>query len=265
MLSDLNQVDEMVLRPAEPITQKGQWQQTYDAVTIMMSVPYRNLNAYGVLMLVIPEENFFLDVATNTPHHMFVLEEEGRLLASSNGADQVDTSRLREWQAGEQVTIDGVKYVVNLQESALHGITVLSLTSIQDVLQSLSQLQFTTLLLILLILAIEFGLIYLFIKTNYEPIRRLRMQALASVESIPQQGLNEFETVSYAFDSLHNENMELVNQTLRNQNRSKENLLIQLLNGTFSEDDLLAERTQKRDVICGILFVASHYLLRIGT
>lgn len=248
MLSDLNQVDEMVLRPAEPITQKGQWQQTYDAVTIMMSVPYRNLNAYGVLMLVIPEENFFLDVATNTPHHMFVLEEEGRLLASSNGADQVDTSRLREWQAGEQVTIDGVKYVVNLQESALHGITVLSLTSIQDVLQSLSQLQFTTLLLILLILAIEFGLIYLFIKTNYEPIRRLRMQALASVESIPQQGLNEFETVSYAFDSLHNENMELVNQTLRNQNRSKENLLIQLLNGTFSEDDLLAERTQKRDV-----------------
>lgn len=248
MLFDLTQVDEMVMRPAEPIKEKGQWRSTYDAVTIMMSVPYRNLNAYGVLMLVIPEENFFLDVAVDTPHHMFVLGEDGGLIATSNGAKEVDTSQMRSWNAGERVTVNGEKYVVNLQESSLHGITVLSLTSLQEVLQDLSHLQVMTFLMILLILAVEVGLIYLFMKTNYEPIRRLRMQALASVDSIPEQGLNEFETVSYAFNSLHNENMELVNQTLRNRNRSKENLLIQLLNGTFSEVGKLAERTQERDV-----------------
>lgn len=248
MLSDLDQVDEMIMRPAEPIKQKGQWRSEFDAVTIMMSVPYRNLNAYGVLMLVIPEENFFLDVATDTPHHMFVLGGDGQLIATSTGSNGVDEDELNSWHAGERVSLNGETYVVNLQESGLHGITVLSLTSIQEVLHDLNQLQLMTILLIVIILAIEVGLIYLFIRTNYEPIRRLRKQALASVDSIPHQELNEFETVSYAFDSLHNENMELVNQTLRNRNRSKENLLIQLLNGTFSEEDMLTERTQKRDV-----------------
>ncbi|WP_413378180.1 helix-turn-helix domain-containing protein [Alkalihalobacillus sp. 1P02AB] len=268
MLRELDEINEIVIRPAEQVNVGVRFNSSYDAVTIMMPVPYKNRYSYAVLMLVIPEQNFFLNQKgkDDIQPDFFVFGKNDDLLAMSNGENQFTENDFSEILADtnhlvERVTIAGEQYLVNFQESRLYGLKYLSLTPLESILYKINQLKTVTFMLVLLILTVEAILIFLFMRTNYAPIRKLRQKALASVQSMPSKELNEFEIVSYAFDSLHNENLELISKVMLNKNISKEYFLIQCLNGTLPKDDdmiqqALEHNIQLRKKVCCVTFYA---------
>ncbi len=269
MLQDLNQLTDISIRSAEPLELYGRFNSSYDAVTVLMPVPYRNLYSYGVLMLVIPEHKFFLNQPYDDDeiqHNFFVFDKEGELLAASDHESEYEYHELvalledRGENLDELITLSGKRYLISLQASKIYGLTFMSVTPLEDVLHKITRLKAVTFLLIMIIISVEVLLIYLFMRTNYEPIRKLRKKALVSVKSLPTQNLNEYEVVSYAFDSLHNENRELFSKVMLNKNISKEYFFIQYLNGTLPKDDVskqaIEHQIQLKEYVCSLTFFA---------
>lgn len=266
LLNELDLLNNVAIKSAERVHLKGGWSQSFDAITIMMPVPYQNIYSYAVLMLVIPEERLF--PYSDESHQIVMLNGENQILAASNGKSNINSIELEEIMMNEQgkfideITISGEKYLVNVKESSLYNMTFISLTSLKDVLRDINQLKLITALIVFVIILIETIIILLFMRTNYAPIRKLRERAMATVGPVSIAGMNEFDLVSYAFDNLQSENKELVSKVMLNKNISREYFLIQYLNGILEKNDELIQQAADHGVhlldhVCCLTFYAS--------
>lgn len=102
----------------------------------------------------------------------------------------------------------------------------------------------TALVTFIIIIALGVGMITLFVKYNYSPIRQLSMYA-RSLGGEEPEGLNEFAKTQFVLEKLHS-----VNQNMKslNEQYEKERIILKAINNTIIDKERLLDECEKANI-----------------
>lgn len=158
----------------------------------------------------------------------------GSSSVSSPGSNQGSSSGIHR--------IDGVSYLVSYTVSDKNGWKYVSLLPVSESLQGLRTIQLNTILLVGGILLLEVIVIYVSIRKNYHPIKRLVEFAAGLFEPEERGPMNEIEAIRYTLSGLSAVNSRLDEEVKETLPIMRDNMLLELVNGHFlSGEQMLRE------------------------
>lgn len=245
MKETLNGLDKTLVRPVEEIVIPGN--NRVRMLTFLQPLPVGGSHSPGVVMILVREDTILRmmrSVSETYPGDFFILDGQGQPLVASNGSlyrSSDDLPRLvkqmGQESSGDPVSgihqINGATYLVSYAVSDKNGWKYVSLLPLTESLQDLHAIQRKTGLLVGLILLLEVIVIYISIRNNYHPIKRLVAFAAGLCEPQEQKPMNELETLRYTLSGLSAVNSRLDEEVKGTLPLMRDNLLLELVNGHF--------------------------------
>ncbi|WP_223830167.1 helix-turn-helix domain-containing protein [Paenibacillus arenilitoris] len=241
------QLDRLVLpavRPAEDVIVPGS--NRMRMLTFLLPLPLGGENSPGAVLILVKEETvirMMKSVSESYSGDFFVFDEKGNRLVSSDAAAfgnsdefRALVARLGESGSGSDTyRIDGQDVIVSYNVSEKNGWQYVSLLPVSESLESIRAIQRNTVVLVLLILLAEVVVIYVSIRKNYHPIKKLVSLATDVFEPREPKRMNEIETIQYALDRLSSANSKLDESVRRTLPIMRDNLLFELASGHFED------------------------------
>lgn len=241
----LNTLDTTLVRPVEEIVIPGN--NRVRMLTFLQPLPVGGSHSPGVVMILVREDTILRmmrSVSETYSGDFFILDGQGQPLVASNGSlyrSSDDLPRLVEQMGresgGEPVSgihpINGATYIVSYAASDKNGWKYVSLLPLTQSLQDLRTIQLKTTLLVGLILLLEVIVIYVSIRNNYHPIKRLVEFAAGLFEPQERKPMNELETLRYTLSGLSAANSRLDEEMKGTLPLMRDKLLMELVNGQF--------------------------------
>lgn len=141
--------------------------------------------------------------------------------------------------------IDGVSYLVSYTVSDKNGWKYVSLLPVSESLQGLRTIQLNTILLVGCILLLEVIVIYVSIRKNYHPIKRLVEFAAGLFEPEERGPMNEIEAIRYTLSGLSAVNSRLDEEVKETLPIMRDNMLLELVNGHFLSGEQMQREAAK--------------------
>lgn len=255
------------VRPAEDVIVPGN--NRMRMLTFLLPLPLGGENSPGAVLILVKEDTvirLMKSVSESYNGDFFIFDEKDNQLVSSDAAaygnsDEFRTlvSRLGESGSGSGIhRLDGQDVIVSYNESDKNGWQYISLLPVSESLESIRTIQRNTMVLVLLILLAEVVVIYVSIRKNYHPIKRLVSLATDVFEHREPKRMNEIETIQYALDRLSTANSKLDESVKRTLPIMRDNLLFELASGHFEDwESFQRESAGYGVIIKGPLMTAS--------
>ena len=241
MHADLNQSTQPIVRPPS-VYANGTDRLGHIVIPIL---PYFE-QPYATLVFQFRASSIeqLLTNQVNTGGSTWVLDREQRLIAgtgpeSGELAEAVaELVTLDSNSSNREVSLDGERYYLFTQASAEYGWTYATLLPVGHVLEQVWQAQRLYLIGTLILVAIGALMIYLSMKWNYQPIRRLRLE---TEPLLPKDSthLNDLDTVRHVLGGLVQENRRLDERARLHIGKARQQWLLTLLKGQVVSDDEL--------------------------
>ncbi|RRJ67507.1 AraC family transcriptional regulator [Paenibacillus oralis] len=257
----LNTLNSPMVRPVEEVVIPGN--NRVRVLTFLQPLPVGGSNSPGVVMIMVREDTILRMMRSVSEAYngdIFIFDERGRPLVASNaslyqasgdlaalvermgkasGAKEENGAKEANGVSGANGPtsgihrINGVSYVVSQAVSDKNGWKYVSLLPVSDSLQGIRMVQLNTILLVGIILLLEVIVIYVSIRKNYHPIKRLVDFAAALFEPQEQRPMNEIDTIRYTLSGLYATNSRLDEQVKETLPIKRDRVLLELVNGHF--------------------------------
>ncbi len=243
MFSELDKLTLPEVRAAENVVVPGN--NTIRMVTFMLPMPLGGEHSPASVLIMVKEETIIRmmnAVSDSYSGDFFIFDQQGnRLVASSDAAytRTDDFKRVMEELgrngAGSGIhTIEGKSYIVSHNLSEKNGWQYASLLPVTETLQDIRTLQWNTILMLLFILTVEGIVIYISIRKNYHPIKRLVDFATEVFKHEEPKQLNEIDTIRYALNELSFANTRLDERVRKTIPIVRDNILFELVSGHYT-------------------------------
>ncbi|WP_098748235.1 helix-turn-helix domain-containing protein [Paenibacillus sp. EZ-K15] len=241
MIQTLNDLSSPIVRPVENVVVPGN--NRVRMLTFVQPLPVGGSNSPGAVMIMVREDTIvrmMKSVSETYSGDFFVLDGQGRRLVSSNDTSYQSSDDFRKLVHGigeESASssgiyqISGTDYLVSFSVSDKNGWKYVSLLPVSKSLQGIRTIQLNTAILVGLILLLEVFIIYVSIRKNYQPIRRLVDLAVHVFEPQERKPMNEIDTIKYTLEELSQANSKLDEHVRGSLPIMRDNLLFELVSG----------------------------------
>lgn len=259
MTGALNHLEAPIVRPVESVVVPGN--NRIRMVTFALPLPVGGYDPPGAVLIMVREDTIIRmmnSVSEKYTGQFFIFDAQGTELLASEETDYRGTGEFRSIVSGlkegsEKAGIhklNGRNYIVSHSVSDKNGWQYVSMLPVTDTLLGIQKIQRNSVMLIGLMLLLELLVIYVSIRQNYHPIKRLVDFAVNIFEPAERKALNEIETIRYALGELVSANSTLDAKVKRTLPIMRDNLLFELVSGKFAA----WEDFQREAGACGIKF-----------
>ncbi|MGG4141969.1 helix-turn-helix domain-containing protein [Paenibacillus algorifonticola] len=245
MFQELDKLTLPSVRPAENVIVPGN--NGIRMLTFMLPMPLGGEHSPASVLILVKEETIIRmmnAVSESYNGEFYIFDQKGNKLVASKEAAYSETDDFRQMvkqlgagEAGSTIqTIDGKSYIVSHNVSDKNGWQYVSMLPVTESLQDIRSIQWNTILILLLILFIEGIVIYISIRKNYHPIKRLvgfATEVFKHKDSSPGR-MNEIDTIRYALDELSLTNTKLDERVQRTLPILRDNVLFELVSGHYA-------------------------------
>lgn len=243
VVNTLNTLEAPIVRPVEDVMIPGH--NRVRMLTFLQPLPVGGVNSPGTVLIMVKEDTIIRmmrSVSEIYKGDFFIFDAQGKPLVASNESlyqTSDDVSQLVRGMDDKTSlssgihTINGSSYLVSHTVSDKNGWRYVSLLPMTDSLQGIRTIQLNTVMLVGGILLIEVVVIYLSIRKNYHPIKRLVDFAIHLFAPQGSQSMNEIDTIRYTLSGLSAANTRLDEKVKGTLPIMRDNLLQQLVNGQF--------------------------------
>lgn len=275
----LNTLDSPMVRPVEGVLVPGH--NRVRMLTFLQPLPVGGTSSPGVVMIMVREDTILRmmrSVSEAYKGDFFIFDAQGQplvasneeLIQSSEDLPQLisrlgkDSGSFRDTSIGTSSgassgsslgstqgsfsgihRIDGVSYLVSYSVSDKNGWKYVSLLPVSESLQGLRTIQLNTILLVGGILLLEVIVIYVSIRKNYHPIKRLVEFAAGLFEPEERGPMNEIEAIRYTLSGLSAVNSRLDEEVKETLPIMRDNMLLELVNGHFLSGEQMQREAAK--------------------
>ncbi len=251
MVAELNALTEPRVRPVEDVIVPGN--NRLRMLTFALPLPLGGENSPGALLIMVEEQTIarlIRSVSEAYTGHFYIYDQNGQLLfASEHEAYRAPTLSSQAAQrhlandshGSKIVETDGERMILSQIVSDKNGWRYVSVIPLEDTLHDIRTLQRNTLLLLISVLIIELVIIYISIRNNVHPIKRLVQNALDVFDINKPDKMNEIETIRYALDHLSAANSTLDERVKRSMPVVRDNLLYQMVSGHYADWKLFTQ------------------------
>jgi len=243
MFEELDHLTVPGVRPVENVIVPGG--NKMRVLTFLLPLPVGGEHSPASVLIMVKEETIvrmMQSVAEVYSGDFFIFDRAGVQLLAANAASYGESyefanliSALSEGSIMPGThEIDGEMYIVSHAMSDKNGWQYVSLLPVTDTLQDIRVIQRNTIVLLILILLLEMMVIFISIRKNYHPIKRLVELAKDVFAPSEPQALNEIDTIRYALNQLSSANNELDDQVKRSLPIMRDNLLFELVSGRYT-------------------------------
>ncbi len=259
MFRELDKLELPAVRPAENVVVPGN--NRIRMLTFMLPLPLGGSNSPGAVLILVKEETvirMMKSVSESYNGDFFIFDGQGNRLVASNVDDYSGSaefsalvSRLGENPPSSGIhRIDGKSFIVSHAVSDKNGWKYVSILPVTEALHDIQSIQRNTVIILALILLFEGVVIYISIRKNYHPIKRLvDFAAHVFTQQVPKP-MNEVDTIRYALDRLSTANSQLDERVKRTLPIMRENLLFELVSGQYETWESFHEEAAE----CGVFF-----------
>jgi len=263
MVDTLNTLSRPIVRPVENVIIPGH--NRLRLLTFLQPLPVGGSNSPGAVLIMVREDTILRmmrSVSEIYTGDFFIFDNEGRPLVASNktiyeASDEM--SALVTGMGGDPGSssgihrIDGVSYLVSTSVSDKNGWKYVSLIPVSESLQGLRTIQWNTAILVGLVLLLEVIVVYISIRKNYHPIKRLVDVAVSLFEPQLRGPMNEIDTIRYTLSELSAANSRLDERVKGTLPIMRDNILFGLVSGQYGTWEAFAEEADK----VGVMFDGS--------
>lgn len=255
MVDTLNTLNQPIVRPVENVIIPGH--NRLRLLTFLQPLPVGGSNSPGAVLIMVREDTILRmmrSVSEIYTGDFFIFDNEGRPLVASNkkiyeasddmsalvkgmGADPGATSGIER--------INGISYLVSTSVSDKNGWKYVSLIPVSESLQGLRTIQWNTALLVGLVLLLEVIVVYISIRKNYHPIKRLVDVAVSLFEPQQRRPMNEIDTIRYTLNELSAANSRLDERVKGTLPIMRDNILFGLVVGQYGTWEAFAQEADK--------------------
>lgn len=255
MVDTLNTLNQPIVRPVENVIIPGH--NRLRLLTFLQPLPVGGSNSPGAVLIMVREDTILRmmrSVSEIYTGDFFIFDNQGRPLVASNktiyeasddmsalvagmGADPGSSSGIRR--------INGASYLVSTSVSDKNGWKYVSLIPVSESLQGLRTIQWNTALLVGLVLLLEVIVVYISIRKNYHPIKRLVDVAVSLFEPQLRKPMNEIDTIRYTLSELSAANSRLDERVRGTLPIMRDNILFGLVSGQYGTWEEFAQEADK--------------------
>jgi len=241
MFEELERLDAPLVRGVEAVVVPGN--NRARMMTFLLPMPSGEQSP-GVLLIQVLESTIARLAHTMSDSYngtIFILDERGQPLVSTQSVDYEASPAFEQLVAGlaEQPPgaaihrVEGKEYIVSRTVSDRNGWQYVSLLPLTESLQTIRSIQWNSVLIFLFILLVEIVVIYISLRYNYHPIKRLVQAATEVFQHRGLPAMSEVETIRYTLDQLSSDNSRLDEEVRRHQPIVRDALLFDLASGRF--------------------------------
>lgn len=275
----LNTLDSSMVRPVEGVLVPGH--NRVRMLTFLQPLPVGGTSSPGVVMIMVREDTILRmmrSVSEAYKGDFFIFDAQGQPLVASNealvqssedlpqlvsslgkdsdsfsgtstgtafGASPGSSLGSTQGSSSGIHRINGVSYLVSYTVSDKNGWKYVSLLPVSESLQGLRTIQLNTILLVGCILLLEVIVIYVSIRKNYHPIKRLVEFAAGLFEPEERGPMNEIEAIRYTLSGLSAVNSRLDEEVKETLPIMRDNMLLELVNGHFLSGEQVQREAEK--------------------
>ncbi|KHF34258.1 AraC family transcriptional regulator [Paenibacillus sp. FSL M7-1455] len=240
MFETLRHLKAPMVRPVEDVIIPGS--NRVRMLTFAFPLPVGGYDPPGAVLIMVREDTVIRMIQSLSEKYtgrFFIFDEQGRQLLASEKTDDAASDgvrrlmpELKEGSEGAGIyRVNGKSYIVSHTLSGTNGWHYVSMLPVTDTLHGIRTIQRNTVLLIGLMLLLEWLVIYISIRKNYHPIKRLVDLAVHIFEPADRKPLGEIETIRYALGELASANHTLDAKVKQTIPIIRENLLFELVSG----------------------------------
>ncbi|MBB6690246.1 AraC family transcriptional regulator [Cohnella xylanilytica] len=240
MFRTLRGLEAPLVRPVENVVIPGS--NRVRMLTFALPLPIGGYDSPGAVLILVREETIarMLDsVSEKYTGDFFIFDENGKPLLATKQTEYGGTGEFRAIVSGMKEgkvapgihALNGRSYIASYSVSEANGWQYVSVLPVTETLQGIQTVQRNTIVLIGLMLLLEMLVIYVSIRRNYHPIKRLVDLAVHLFEPPERQALSEIETIRYALGELVSVNSTLDAKVKRTLPILRDHLLFELVSG----------------------------------
>ncbi|XEC94425.1 helix-turn-helix domain-containing protein [Paenibacillus tarimensis] len=242
MFEQLDNLTEPAVRAAEEVIIPGN--NRMRMLTFLLPLPLGGDHSPAMVLIMVKEDSIIRMMnSLSEAYHgdFFIFDGEGNRLVALHETPYSDSddfrqlmSRLSEQGPGSGIyQMNGASYIVSHDVSGKNGWKYVSLMPVTETLQDIRSIQRNTVILFILILLLEVAVIYVSIRKNVHPIRRLVHFARNIFTPAEPKTMNEIDTIRYALDQLSSDNSKLDERVKSTIPVMRENLLFELVSNRY--------------------------------
>jgi len=244
MHEDLQHLTSPIVRPVESVIVPGG--HAVKLLSFVLPLPLGGEQSPGSLLILVRERTI-LDMMNSTGEEsngiFIITDEEKRCLVASIDCGEVNSteysvvlqSDLDMLQGTVEMTIHSEKYLISEQISDSTGWHYIRLLPVSEAIQDIRNIQYMTLLLLLIIVIITSVIVYLSLRFNYGPIKRLVDAASLIFEDSKNNKLNEIDTIHYALNQLTITRDSLDEKIKQTEPKIRDQIVLELLLGHYED------------------------------
>ncbi|MCM3633777.1 helix-turn-helix domain-containing protein [Paenibacillus camelliae] len=246
MDEELQQLTSPMVRPVESVIVPGG--HSVKLLSFVLPLPLGGEQSPGSLLILVRERTI-LDMMNSSgedSNGIFIItDHDKRCLVASIGCEEVEATDFHTVLQSEQAQLQGTiektihadKYLISEQVSESTGWHYIRLLPVTETIQDVRNIQYMTLLLLLIIVVITSGIVYLSLRHNYEPIKRLVDAASTLFEPTNNDKLNEIDTIHYALNQLTITRDTLDEKIKLTEPKIRDQIILELLLGQYDDWD----------------------------
>lgn len=251
MFNELGSLKGTLVRPVEEVIVPGS--NHVRMLTFALPLPIGGYDTPGAVLIMVREDTIIRMLNSMSEMYsgdFFILDGEGRpLLTSSKGA-YIPTDEVQGFLTGLDKSgkgagfyeKDGNSYIISHTVSDKNGWQYVSVLPVTEMLQGIQAVQRNTVVMIGIMLLLEFLIIYVSIRRNYQPIKRIVDFASNLFEPAGRKPMNEFEMIRFALGELVSANSTLDARVKQTMPVLRDNMLLELVSGKAGNDEAFMQK-----------------------
>jgi len=240
---DLENLTEPIIRPVESVVVPGGHH--VNILSFILPLPLGGDNSPGSLFILVKEDTI-LDMmrsSNDESNAIFIITDENKTcLVATVGCEQINSESYAHiidphFSAihNKEASIDSQKYLISESISSTNGWHYIRLHPISETVADIRKLQYSTVLLLFIIIFTTSIVIYFSMRSNYHPIKKLVDVATKLFDDHSyKDGLNEIDTIHYAIQQLSTKKATLDEQLEQTKPIIRDQLLFDLLLGHYN-------------------------------
>lgn len=243
MYDELQNLTSPIVRPVESVIVPGG--HSVNLLSFVLPLPLGGSNSPGSLLILVKEHTILelMNASREDSNGIFIItDEHKRCLVSTLGCAAIEATDFSEvlkadieLQGTVERTFQTDKYLVSEQISDSNGWHYIRLLPVSETIQDVKNIQFMTFVLLLIIVVITSCIIYLSLRLNYQPIKRLVDAASSIFENKNKDELDEIETIHYALNQLTLTRDSLDKKIKLTEPKIRDQILLDLLLGHYDD------------------------------
>ncbi|QUI25375.1 AraC family transcriptional regulator [Vallitalea pronyensis] len=257
-MDKVKNIEKPFVRPKETI--RSIESMAYEAVTYFFPLNRTTGKYYGAVFFTVPGplvEEKLQSIMNINNKFTFVLDADNNRIASSPGGEALIMNEFQNFMGidikedamytDDRIVINGVWYYAVLIQSNETGWKFITLTPESSISEKVKDLKWGFLLGLCLIACLGVAFIFLAMRINYSPIKRLKSFSQSiSQDTIEDSG--ELEVIRRSLDYLSSQNTLLSDAVALSSKASRQLLIMELLRGVQPKEQILYEMAERYNI-----------------